>query len=514
MTTPRVSWGTAGIIAGLSGLAVSHGTTHLLGRRLTPFNAVAEFVIEHTPGPIAHWIIDLIGNKDKPLLRALIAVTMLVFFLAAGRLAERAWWAPLLTYLGLGAFAGYAAVSRFEGEAMDLIPVVAGVVTWIVVLSLLTDPLRREQLLGDALDDDLPTRRSVLLRAGIVSVAALGVGVFGEVLGRNREEVERARRLLNLPITDPPPPPQVRVGLEGVARWQTRNNEFYKIDTVIVVPAIDPNDWRLRIHGMVDRELVISYQDLLDRQITEDWITLNCVSNEVGGDLIGNAWWSGVRIAPLLAQLGVSADADCVLQTSEDGWTCATPLAALTDDRNAMIALAMNGEPLPLDHGFPARMIVPGLYGYVSACKWLIDIEVTRFEDVSAFWTERGWSEEGPVKIGSRVDVPASGDEVSTGSLRVGGMAWSQHTGIAAVEYALDGGAWERADIGGIAEHRNGSPNDDTWVQWAASVEVDDGDHELRVRAIGKGGEVQTGVVTDVLPDGATGHHTIEFSAS
>jgi DMSO/TMAO reductase YedYZ molybdopterin-dependent catalytic subunit len=512
MTTPRVSWGTAGIIAGLSGLAVSHGATHYLGRRLTPFNAVAETVIEHTPGAIAHWVIDLIGTKDKPLLKAIVFLVMLGFMLMAGRLAERRWWAPVLVFLGMAAVASYAVLSRFEARAVDLVPVAAGLATWIVVLSLLTDPYRREQLLPEGAEEGT-TRRSVLVRTGLVGVGAVAAAFGGELLGRDRQKAERARALLNLPITDPNPPAGVKLAVEGISPWQTSNPGFYQVDTVIVVPAIDPIDWRLRIHGMVDREIVLTFQDLLDRRITEDWITLNCVSNTVGGSLIGNAWWSGVRIRRLLEEAGVHPDADAVKQTSDDGWTCGTPLAALTDDRHAMIAIGMNGEPLPLEHGFPARMIVPGLYGYVSACKWLVDLEVTRFDEFDAFWTERGWSELGPVKIASRIDVPSEGDEVEPGRVGIGGMAWAQRTGIAAVEYALDGGPWERAAIGGVTNHRDGTPNDDTWVQWAATVEVGEGDHELRVRAIGKGGEVQTAVERDVRPNGATGHHTVSFSA-
>ena len=200
---------------------------------------------------------------------------------------------------------------------------------------------------------------------------------------------------------------------------------------------------------MVDRELSITYQDLLDRQLTEDWVTLCCVSNVVGGDLIGNAWWSGVLVRDLLKEAGVQPGANAVRQTSRDGWDCGTPLAALTDpNRNAMLAIAMNGQPLPVQHGFPVRMVVPGLYGYVSATKWLVDLEVTTFDKFSAFWTERGWSEKGPVKTESRIDVPANGAKVKAGSLRIGGSAWAQHTGIEKVEYQLDGADWARGRAG------------------------------------------------------------------
>ncbi|MFC6344695.1 molybdopterin-dependent oxidoreductase, partial [Nocardioides hankookensis] len=341
----------------------------------------------------------------------------------------------------------------------------------------------------------------------IIVASTTVVGTVGRVVGRGRRHVEEARRLLRLPgVTEPQLPDGVRVGLDGVTPWATPAGDFYRIDTAFVVPTIEPSDWQLRIHGMVDREVVLTYQQLIDRQVTEGWITLNCVSNPVGGDLIGNAWWSGVRIADLLELAGVQPGADAVLQTSDDGWTCGTPLEALTDDRNAMLAIAMNGRPLPIDHGFPVRTIVPGLYGYVSACKWVVEMKVTRFADISAYWTDRGWGERGPVKMASRIDVPEDGGDIPASGGRVGGVAWSQHTGISAVEVAVDGGAWQRAEIGGV-------PNVDTWVQWAATIDSEPGHHRLAVRAIDRNGVVQTSTVQDVLPDGATGHDMISFNA-
>ena len=293
----------------------------------------------------------------------------------------------------------------------------------------------------------------------------------------------------------------------GNSRWKTPNSRFYLIHTAIAAPAIEPDEWSLRIHGMVDREITLSYQELIDREITEDWLTLNCVSNTVGGSLIGNAWWSGVRVDALLAEAGVQGGADAVLQTSWDGWTCGTPLEKLTDPgTNAILAIAMNGEPLPIDHGFPVRMLVPGLYGYVSATKWVVDLEVTRFADFTAYWTDKGWSERGPVKLASRIEVPESGDNVPVGELTIAGAAWAQTIGISAVEYSLDGGPWERADLGRV-------PSEDTWKQWVATVDVEEGDHRVRVRAISADDEVQTGVERDVRPDGATGWHEVEFSA-
>jgi DMSO/TMAO reductase YedYZ molybdopterin-dependent catalytic subunit len=196
-----------------------------------------------------------------------------------------------------------------------------------------------------------------------------------------------------------------------------------------------------------------------------------------------------------------------VLQTSDDGWTCGTPVAALTDDRNAMLAVGMNGEALPIEHGFPVRTLVPGLYGFVSACKWVVDWEVTSFSEFSAFWTDRGWSEQAPVKIASRIDVPRDGDEVDAGDVRAGGMAWAQHTGIGAVEVSVDGGAWQPAEIASAT-------NIDSWVQWTANVAVEKGNHILRVRATDSDGLVQTGAVADVIPDGATGWHQVSVQVT
>ncbi|MGH3348436.1 MAG: molybdopterin-dependent oxidoreductase, partial [Nocardioides sp.] len=335
----------------------------------------------------------------------------------------------------------------------------------------------------------------------------LGLGVLGRLWGSGRRRVEASRRLLRLTgVSEPKVPPATNLGLDGVSHWVTPADEFYLIHTAIALPTIEPEEWRLRIHGMVDRELTLTFRDLLSRKRTEAWVTLNCVSNPVGGDLIGNAWWSGVRLATILDGLGVSPDADAVLQTSDDGWTCGTPLAALTDGRDAMLAVAMNGRPLPVEHGFPVRTIVPGLYGFVSACKWVVDLEVTRFDRIEAYWTGKGWAEQAPVRLASRIDVPRGGSSVPAGEVRVGGVAWQQRVGIRQVEISLDGGAWEAVSLGK-------TPTLDTWVQWAGTITVVPGDHVLRVRATSEDGEVQTGAERDVVPDGATGWHEVEFSA-
>jgi DMSO/TMAO reductase YedYZ molybdopterin-dependent catalytic subunit len=454
---------------------------------------------------VAEKLIHLVGHKDKPLVVTGILVVLVLLFALAGRLARRGWWAAAAVF-GVLTVVGAVAVGREHGATgTDEVPVVVGLVTWLFALSLLTEPLTRID--PESSRDDGATRRGFLVRAGAIGAGAVVVGLAGRLVGKGRREVEQARAALKLPVTRPVVPEGAQLAVPGITRWESTLTGFYRIDTAIVPPTIAPKDWQLRIHGLVDKEVTLTFQDLLERQFTEQWVTLNCVSNPVGGNLISNAWWSGVRLAELLAEAGPQAGADAVKQTSEDGWTCGTPLSALTDDRNAMLAVAMNGVPLPIEHGFPVRTVVPGLYGYVSACKWVVDMEVTRFSDFSAYWTERGWGEMGPVKMSSRVDVPRSGAKVAAGEVRFAGVAWSQNTGIAAVEIQVDGGAWVPATL--AAE-----PSIDSWVQWTAKATVAEGGHLVRVRATDKTGLVQTGARQGVLPDGATGWDSSDFRAA
>jgi DMSO/TMAO reductase YedYZ molybdopterin-dependent catalytic subunit len=513
-SSARGWWAVAGVAAGLVGLATGHLVASFMNLRLTPVNAVAELVVRLAPDAAANDR-DL-GTATKPLLVAGIYVILVLAFAGVGLLARRAWWLPVLGFAvvaGIGA-AGYLAA---EGsEATDVAPVLIGFAVMVVAASILADRLRATEGVpaGERHDPQRArSRRTFLLTTGAVLAVAAVASAAGTVKGGSRRAVEQARRSLGtgtsslrLAVTAPPVPDGASIGVDGVAPWMTSADDFYLIDTAFAKPAITPAEWSLRIHGMVDNELVLTYDDLVERELLEGWVTLNCVSNTVGGDLVGNAWWSGVALAPILEEAGIQPGADAILQTSDDGWNCATPVATVMDGRNAMLALYMNGEPLEVEHGFPVRTIVPGLYGYVSATKWVVDMELTRFEDVDAFWTQRGWGELGPVKIASRIDVPSSGASVDGGDgVVIAGSAWDQHTGIAAVEVAVDGGAWTPAELAG-------SPTDDAWVQWRAVVPLEPGRHRARVRAIDKTGEVQTGAVADVLPDGATGWDEVSFT--
>ena len=497
----RWLWALSGVLAGVAGLATSLATAGLLGLRGNPVTDVAELVVRLTPGKLAEDAIQLVGHKDKPLLVTGVLLVLLLLFAAFGVLARRSPGAGVAGFVVLGAVGLIAQQSQFGAPATGVLPILVGVITWLAVLAVLTAQLRPRPF------DDADHGRRFLLLASGVGLGSLVVGLLGWNAGGHRRAVDEARKSLRLTgVTSPPVPAGAEVGLDGIEAWQTPTGRFYRIDTSFSPPAIAPKDWTLRIHGMVDREITLTYADLLARQRSQMWMTLNCVSNTVGGNLISNAWWSGVRLKDLLAEAGVQSGADAVKQTSDDGWTCGTPLSALTDDRGAMLAIAMNGQPLPIVHGFPVRTIVPGLYGYVSACKWVRELEVTTFDSFTAYWTDRGWSELGPVKLASRIDVPQDGAQVGAGKVRVGGSAWQQNTGIEAVEVQLDGGAWQRANLGRPSIK-------DSWVQWDATLDVTSGDHQLRVRAVNDDGDVQTAVRAEPAPNGASGWHTIAFSA-
>jgi hypothetical protein len=280
------------------------------------------------------------------------------------------------------------------------------------------------------------------------------------------------------------------------------NGDFYRIDTALTVPRLTTAGWSLRVWGEVDREVRLDWAGLLAKPLVQRYLTLACVSNEIGGDLVGNALWTGWPVRELLALAGPKAGADMVLSRSADGWTASTPLAALTDGRDALLAVAMNGEPLPFEHGFPVRLVVPGLYGYVSATKWVTELKVTRYAVDEGYWTPRGWSALGPVKTASRIDVPRSGAKVGPGQVAVAGVAWAMHRGIRAVQVRVDDGPWADARV--AAE-----PTLDSWRQWVYPWDATAGSHVLTVRAQDETGQWQTDQVAPVAPDGATGYHSV-----
>ncbi len=506
----------AGIIAAGLGLGVAELLAGLLNRGITPVLAVGEVVIELSPTWLTEWAIETFGTADKAVLIGGVVVVLVLLSAAIGVLTVRHRGAGMLAAAALGALAALAVWSRPDVTTFDLLPVVAGAGAAVLTLPALArragafEPVVTEPTVMDpALLGNGTGRRAFLQAAGLTAAAAVVAGGAGRVLGGRRRAVEASRTdvdvVLPRPLPSAEPVAGADFGIDGGEPWLTPNDVFYRIDTALSVPLIHPDDWQLRVHGMVDQEVVLGFDDLVDIGLVDRWLTLCCVSNTVGGSLIGNALWTGVRVSDVLGLAGPHADADAVLSTSHDGWTCGTPLEVLTDGRDSLFAVGMNGEPLPVEHGFPVRMVVPGLYGYVSATKWVVNLEVSRFDEITAYWTSRGWSERGPVKVSSRIDVPRNGDSVRAGQVAVAGVAWAQHRGIDAVEIRVDGGPWQRADLGEV-------PNADTWRQWVWHWDADEGKHRLEVRAITADGEEQAGTERPPVPDGATGWHGVSVT--
>jgi len=352
-------------------------------------------------------------------------------------------------------------------------------------------------------------RRQFLLAAG-TSVAAGAIGYLGGRSLSERKSVSLAQASLRFPKAAEPVPPLpggVNLPVPGISSFITPNSQFYRVDTAILVPQVDPSNWTLRIHGMVAREITITFDELLHRPLIEDYLTLCCVSNPVGGPYIGNAKWLGASLASLLREARPQAGANQLLSTSVDGFTSGTPLSVILDGRDALLAVAMNGSALPTAHGFPARQVIPGLYGYVSACKWVVDMEVTTFAAAQAYWVPRGWSAMGPVKTESRIDVPTDGASVKPGKVPVAGVAWAQHKGIEAVEARVDQGPWHEATLAAV-------PGIDTWRQWVWEWDATPGTHLIEARATDKTGYTQTSLVADVAPNGASGYPSTQVTVS
>lgn len=492
----------SGVLAAAAALAVSETLAAVLDLRESPLLAVGQSVIALTPGAIAEAIIGVVGSADKLLAVGSVIVAILLLGALVG-----SWWrnrrtAASLVVTGLVVAASAAVLTRpYASVSGVLVCVVAGAVVVGVLHVLLRQQPEVEVEAGVG-------RRTFLRSAGVILVATVVVGAGGQVLAvrhRRRQAIETARAALRIPSRTPVAPAGTDLEVNGQPPWLSTNRDFYRIDTALSPPLIDPAEWSLRIHGMVDNELTLTYQDLLDRGLQDAWITITCVSNEVGGDLIGNTVWGGVPIKAILEEAGIRDGADALLSTSEDGWTCGTPLDPLTDGRDALLALTMNGEPLPIVHGFPVRQVVPGLYGYVSATKWVTEWEVTRFADFEAYWTQRGWGERGPIKTESRIDVPRDGATIEAGTVTVAGVAWAQRVGIEGVEVKIGDAAWMPARLAK-------APNVDTWVQWSIDWPAEKGSSVIQVRATDKNGQTQTVERAGVLPDGATGHHTISVS--
>ena len=556
IVTVGLTFGIAELLAALA------GWFNLLHPSASPIAALGSTFIELTPEWLKDWAIRTFGENDKTALRVGMGISVLLAAIVIGLITR---WSPrwgVAVSAALLVVTGAAILTRSDAGVLDLLPLAVGGAAgiWFLVTAVRaviglpahgiqpggTTPARTPDSTPPATPaaapdtDRLPAvggkvvltganhpmaaagatspttttgrtstvnRRAFFRLAGIGAVVAVAAGAISRWIP-SAAQVEESRAAVAGAV---PQAADVQIAtdsagtldsINGITPYVISNDEFYRIDTAFTFPGLTAETWSLKIHGAVDNPFEISFDELIARPMVERSVTLTCVSNPVGGPYVGNAVWQGVRIADLIAEAKPRAEADCVLSTSaQDGFTVTTPLEALTDGRDALLAVKMNGEPLPAAHGFPVRMVVPGLYGYVSATKWVVDLELTRFDEVSAYWTDRGWSAKGPIKTSARIDVPASLATLPVGRVPVAGVAWAQHRGIKAVQVQVDDGEWQEATL-------STPVSKDTWVQWVWEWDATPGQHTLQVRAIDGTGELQTGSRQEVIPDGATGWHS------
>ena len=493
-----------GLLATGAGLAVAELMVGLFDGTSSPVVPVGQVFIDWVPPSLKEWAIEAFGTNDKVVLVVGALVVLLGIGIGVGVLAMRgARSAAVALTCVTGVIGAWAVLTRPEPTLVKLLPTLVGTGVSIGVLLYLAP---RPAVAATTADPQRPVaqpmgvdrRRFVGGAIGIGSVAVFAGGI-GRLL-QQRFEVDSERSSLSLPSVDTPVtalPADAQLPLDGLNPFVTPNADFYRIDTALVVPQLSKDSWRLKIGGMVDNPMELTFDDLLARPQVERYITLSCVSNPIGGDLVGNALWQGVLLRDILEEAGVQPEATQIVSRSIDDWTAGTPTEIVMDGRDAMLAIAMNGEPLPARHGYPVRMVVPGLYGYVSATKWVTQIELTRWEDYDAYWIPRGWSKEGPIKTMSRVDTDRRG--ATPNDVIVGGVAWAVHRGISRVEVRSDGGEWFEADLGGV-------PSDDTWKQWMVTLELEPGRHMVESRAYDGDGVPQTEETAPVAPNGAQGY--------
>jgi DMSO/TMAO reductase YedYZ molybdopterin-dependent catalytic subunit len=552
----RAGWGmAAGIIAGFTGVAVGYLLGGIVAPASGPIAAVGESAVGLTPSPVREAIIRAFGTHDKTVLLAGIYLVLAVYAAGVGAAAVRRLSYGLAGIAVFTAVGLVAATTRPTATAAWVVPTLGGGIAALLALMLLVRavpalavpggrhaeldsgagrPAPRRPAVRDAPDQSLDVpeewpplpqtlpvrprrpdsekdagteRRSFLARSSALAVTA-GVAYLAGREFAEHTSVSQAQSSLRIPRPARPAPalpPGSNLGIPGLTPFITPNSSFYRVDTAIVLPEVAPQSWQLRIHGMVAREITLSFDDLIHRPLTADYITLTCVSNPVNGPLAGNALWVGASLASLLRQAGIRASASQLLCTSVDGFTSGTPVQTVMDGRDALLAVAMNGTALPVEHGFPVRLVTPGLYGYVSACKWITDIEVTTFGAASAYWTQNGWDAQAPIKTESRIDVPTGNTSIKPGRTAVAGVAWAQHKGIAAVEVQVDNGPWQEATLAAV-------PDIDTWRQWVWYWDAAPGTHVIQARATDATGYTQTAVQVPPEPNAATGYPSVSVT--
>jgi DMSO/TMAO reductase YedYZ molybdopterin-dependent catalytic subunit len=512
--TPEQHWsrwaagGCIGLLSAATALGIGHLVAAVLTPAASPLLAVSSAFIDITPEWLKSFAIATFGSDDKVALLVGVALTLAVIAVGIGLLSDRHPRAAAAAIAGIAGIGAIAALLRPNASFVSVVPALAaaaGGVAALLVLHRAWDDRDRVDAHRSQAPGTFAGRRRFLAAAAGIGGLAIFSGGLGLVFTARRAEAAAVGGAGPVPTpVDPasPIPAGAGIDIDGASPFITSNGSFYRVDTALTVPTVTIDDWRLRVHGLVDRELELTYADLLALPTIERDITLTCVSNVVGGPYVGNARWIGVPLGAVLEQAGVQPTADQIVSTSIDGMTIGTPTAVALDGRDSMLAVAMNGEALPAVHGFPVRMIVPGLYGYVSATKWLVDLELTTFDAFDPYWVQRGWSPDGPIRTMSRIDAPKPLAQLTAGPVAIGGVAWAQHVGIDRVEVRIDDGNWQPATLAAL-------DTIDTWRQWTLAWDATPGTHRLSVRAIDSTGVIQTDARREPFPNGATGHHTI-----
>ncbi|GAA2737866.1 molybdopterin-dependent oxidoreductase [Pedococcus aerophilus] len=517
----------SGLLAALTGMAVGHLVAAFVNPAASPVLSVGSTVIDATPTPVKEWAVQNFGNADKPILLGSVGLVTALAAMVIGLVARKRPSAAGVLVVLLAGLAGLAAMLRPTAGPVDILPAFAAAVVGAAVLFGLlrllgsgtttaaerstdsgrasgSSPTPESPLDHSAQAPGVPSttgRRNFLLGAAGATVGAAAVGALGQKLA--------AAPTLPSSVALPAPqntaaalPAGLETKVKGISAFSTPIKEFYRVDTALVIPRIDVQTWELEITGDVDKPYTLTFDELIKMPMIEKHITLNCVSNEVGGPYISSTLWQGVLVKDLLERAGVKSGVDQILSESTDGMTISTPIEALTDDREAMIAVAMNGEPLPARHGFPARMVTPGLYGFVGATKWVTKLTATTYAKDEAYWTKRDWLIDGTVKTQARIDTPRGLATYKPGKIAIGGVAWAQRRGIKEVEVRVDDGPWQKATLGPDG-------GTDYWRQWYWEWDAKSGRHDLTVRATDGTGEVQTEKRADPFPGGASGYHSI-----
>jgi len=491
-----------------AGLAAAEVVVGLVEGSASPVVPVGQEFIDHVPKAMKDWAIEQFGTNDKAVLILGAMIVVLALGVTVGIMAIRGARAGAYALTSvIGIIGGFAVLTRPAPTLGKLLPTIVGTAVSIAVLWYLgPKPVRTQPDSGPDGETELVglDRRTFMFGLATIGSVAVIAGGFGRLLQR-RFDVGSERAAVALPAAASTATlaADTELGVEGISPFVTPNSDFYRIDTALVVPQVSKESWALTIDGLVDQPMRLTFDDLLARPQVERYVTLACVSNPVGGDLVGNALWQGVLLKDILDEAGLQAGAAQLASRSTDGWTCGTPLDVVMDGRDAMLAIGMNGEPLAAQHGYPVRMVVPGLFGYVSATKWVTDLRLTTWEDFDGYWIPRGWSKLGPVKTMARIDTPRSGSDRS-GEVAIGGVAWAVHRGIGQVQIRVDEGEWLEAELGGV-------PSNDTWAQWVYRWTGEPGSHVVEARAIDKAGQVQPAEPAPPAPDGAQGYHRIDL---